>query len=157
MNHERAHPLPISDLKCHLGFWMRFVSNHVSHRFASRLEESGVTVAEWVILRELYAVESTAPSALASVTGLTRGAVSKLVERLCAKKMVTRTEATGDRRFQEVALTAAAKKLVPKLAAIADENDALFFGSLTKAEREQLLATLKKLVKVNQLSQFPLD
>lgn len=157
MNREHAMPAQVSDLKSHLGFWMRFVSNHVSHRFASRLEGSGVTVAEWVILRELYGIESTAPSDLASITGLTRGAVSKLVERLRVKKLVTRVEAVEDRRFQKIALTAAAKKLVPELAAMADENDVLFFGSLTKMEREQLLATLRKLVKINQLSQLPVD
>lgn len=157
MNREHNKTVPVSDLKSHLGFWMRFVSNHVSHSFASRLEGSGVTVAEWVILRELYGIESTAPSALASITGLTRGAVSKLVERLRAKKLVTRAEAAEDRRFQEVGLTAGAKKLVPELAAMADENDALFFGSLTAMERKQLLAILKKLVKINQLSQLPVD
>ena len=44
----------LSDLKQHAGFWLRFVSNHVSHAFARKLLSSGVTVAEWVVLREMY-------------------------------------------------------------------------------------------------------
>src|SRR5277367_5867355 len=108
----------VSGLKIHTGFWLRFVSNHVSYRFAQRLEASGVTVAEWVILREMFDSDVTSPSLLAKETGLTRGAISKLIDRLLHKKLVTRAEAAGDRRFQDVALTAAGRALVPQLAMI---------------------------------------
>ncbi|MEI9903207.1 MAG: hypothetical protein WDN06_03970 [Asticcacaulis sp.] len=43
-----------SHLEAHLGYWMRFVSNHVSQAFARKVEAHGVTVAEWVVLRELF-------------------------------------------------------------------------------------------------------
>jgi DNA-binding MarR family transcriptional regulator len=110
------------------------VSNAVSHSFARNLQASDVTVAEWVILREMYAGdEKTSPSVVAELTGLTRGAVSKLIERLLQKGYVTRTESSGDRRYQEIKLTASAIKLVPKLAQIADENDERFFSILTQS------------------------
>ena len=60
------------------------MSNHVSHAFAIKLAGVGVTVAEWVVLRELYDAES-APSALAEQLGMTRGAISKLADRLIDK------------------------------------------------------------------------
>ena len=43
-----------SDLTAHLGFWLRIVSNHVSHAFAGKLAAKGVTAAEWVMMRALY-------------------------------------------------------------------------------------------------------
>ena len=43
----------VSDLTAHLGYWLRYVSNHVSHAFARKVEARGVTVAEWVLLRQL--------------------------------------------------------------------------------------------------------
>jgi DNA-binding MarR family transcriptional regulator len=147
----------ISDLESHLGYWLRYISNHVSHRFAQRLEQSGVTVAEWVVLREMFDVETLAPSILSEKTGLTRGAISKLIERLRAKKLVTRTEVAEDRRFQDVGLTVAGRALVPKLAALADANDAEFFAHLTAAQRKQFMATLKKLVQANGLSKIPTE
>lgn len=150
-----TEPRTVSNLRSHTGFWLRFVSNHVSQSFARRLAGSGVTVAEWVILREMYEVDATSPSALATATGLTRGAVSKLVDRLLHKGLVSRTEATGDRRFQDVGLTAAGRRLVPKLAAIADRNDEEFFSALAEDERERLVATLQKLVTANQLNKLP--
>jgi DNA-binding MarR family transcriptional regulator len=147
----------VSELKRHVGFWLRFVSNHVSYAFAAKLERTGVTVAEWVILREMYGTESTSPSTIAIQTGLTRGAVSKLVDRLLAKELVTREDRTDDRRYQSIALTATGRRLVPKLAALADESDEEFFTSLSAKEREALVATLKKLVKAKGLQKVPTD
>ena len=147
----------VSDLKAHAGFWLRFVSNHVSQAFARKLLASGVTVAEWVILREMFGAGSIAPSLLAETAGLTRGAVSKLVDRLLHKKLLTREGREDDRRYQSIALTDAGRKLVPRLAALADENDAEFFSALTARERHALLSTLKKLVEANRLTQMPIE
>jgi DNA-binding MarR family transcriptional regulator len=140
---------PPSDLHSHIGFWLRYVSNHVSHAFAQKLLASGVTVAEWVILREMFDRDGTAPSDLAELTGLTRGAISKLADRLIAKKLLVRTYAKDDRRYQTLALTAAGRSLVPKLAKLADENDEQFFAALSPKQRKRLVNTLKKLVEAN--------
>ena len=93
------------ELSSHLGYWLRFVSNHVSHAFALKVENLGVTVAEWVVLRQLLAAEPAAPSRLADLMGVTRGTVSKLVDRLIAKELVARENNASDRR----ALSAAAR------------------------------------------------
>jgi DNA-binding MarR family transcriptional regulator len=154
---KAKHTARVSDLKKHVGFWMRFVSNHVSHVFARRLLESEVTVAEWVVMREMYGREEMAPSELAELTGMTRGAASKLVDRLVGKGLMTRKDRTDDRRFQEIALTSAGRKMIPALAAAADENDEEFFAPLTKGEREKLLTTLKKLVQAHGLHRFPTE
>ncbi len=146
-----------SQLKSHIGYRLRVVSNAVSHSFARKLAASHVTVAEWVILREMYAGdEKTSPSIVANMTGLTRGAVSKLIERLLQKDLVTRAEASEDRRYQEIKLTSSAIKLVPKLAGIADENDEAFFSILTASERSVLSKTLEKLVRYHQLNTNPI-
>jgi DNA-binding MarR family transcriptional regulator len=142
-------------LESHTGFWLRFVSNHVSHGFARKVAGSGVTVAEWVILRQIFEAGETSPGRVAVASGLTRGAVSKLVDRLVRKDLVSRTEADEDRRYQDVKLTAAGRALVPKLAALADKNDKEFFSHLSAKERATLVATLKKLAAVNKLKKVP--
>ena len=147
----------VSGLEAHIGYWLRFVSNSVSQAFARRLVASGVTVAEWVMLREMFDVVELAPSELAERTGLTRGAVSKLVERLVEKKLMRRDAADDDGRSQRVALTGAGRRIVPKLAATADENDEEFFSALSKAEREALRALMKKLVRANGLHAKPTE
>jgi DNA-binding MarR family transcriptional regulator len=148
----------VSDLTVHIGYWMRLVSNKVSHSFARKLEVSGVTAAEWVILREMYGNDDvTSPSVVANITGLTRGAVSKLIDRLLDKKLVHRRESTNDRRFQEIELTSRAIQLVPKLALLADQNDEEFFSVLSKLECNSLTKILKKLAAAHQLTQPPIS
>lgn len=150
--------LKTSRLTSHIGFWMRLVSNHVSHAFARKLEASGVTVAEWVVLREMYGGdETTSPSAVAELTGLTRGAVSKLISRLLAKGLVTRNESARDRRYQDIRLTKAGVSLVPQLAALADRNDEEFFGVLSSSERKTLTTLLKKTAALRHLTQVPIE
>ncbi len=90
----------VSDLASHLGYWLRYVSNHVSQAFARKLEDRDVTVAEWALLRELYGVEALSPSELAEKLGLSRGAISKLAERLINKALVVRHADPLDRRAQ---------------------------------------------------------
>lgn len=150
--------LEASPLKSHLGYHLRIVSNAVSQSFARKLAASEVTVAEWVILREMYSSnDKTSPSVVAELTGLTRGAVSKLIDRLLNKGLVIRTESSGDRRYQEIKLTANAVKLVPKLAKLADENDVRFFSILSKYEQKELMNTLKKLADFHKLNTNPIE
>lgn len=148
----------VSELKAHIGFWLRLVSNQVSHTFARKLEVRGVTVAEWVVLREMFEGNAvTSPSAVAELTGITRGAISKLVDRLLKKGLVTRREAPGDRRYQEIELTPVAAALVPTLGRLADENDKEFFGVLPEAERVALRQTLIRLAGLHSLTRPPIE
>jgi len=137
--------------------WLRYVSNHVSQAFARKLEDRGVTVAEWAVMRELYGVDCLAPSRLAGQLGLTRGAITKLADRLVAKSLATRTPDASDARAQTLALTAQGRGLVPKLATLADENDAKFFAHLSAKERSMLERVLKDIVRIRNLKSIPVD
>lgn len=148
------HP---SSLETHLGYWLRFVSNHVSQAFATKLAGRGVTVAEWVVLRNLYERDVVAPSTLADSLNMTRGGVSKLVERLCARSLVIRETGPGDQRYQQLRLTDAGRELVPELAALADQNDAEFFGHLTPDDHRHLQDTLEEIVRRRQLTNIPVE
>ena len=147
----------VSGLESHLGYWLRFVSNHVSHAFRRKVEAHGVTVAEWVVMRALFAEGGINPSQLALKLGMTRGAVSKLVERLISKKLVERRHEKADRRYQVVSLAASGRKIVPMLAKAEDQNEGEFFGHLNEQEVEELKLLLKDIVARHGLSAVPVD
>lgn len=147
----------ISSLDAHLGFWLRFVSNHVSQAFSHRLAAHGVSVAEWVILRELFEDGSALPSELAERIGMTRGAISKIADRLEAKVLASRRTDKNDRRYQALRITAKGRALVPVLAALADENDADFFGDLAPEDRERVIAIMKEVILKRGLRTMPVD
>lgn len=148
---------PASELTAHLGFWLRTVSNHVSHAFAAKLAGNGVTVAEWVMMRVLYGRDPMPPSRLADEMGMTRGAITKLADRLIGKSLIVRKADHDDGRAQTLALTPQAIRLVPELAALADQNDAEFFGCLIAAEREALERLLKQLVAHGRMTAVPIE
>lgn len=154
---DTQHPEPVSDLETHLGYWLRFVSNAVSQSFQRKVEAAGVTVSEWVMLREMFGRGETSPSDLVERTGLTKGAVSKLLMRLEAKGLVERTVVAIDRRNHTLVLTPQALLLVPRLARLADENDAAFFGHLPEDVLTTLRETLQALVTHHHLREIPTE
>jgi len=148
---------PASDLTAHLGFWLRTVSNHVSHAFAGKLAAKGVTVAEWVMMRALYGKDPMPPSRLAADMGMTRVAITKLADRLIGKSLVVRKADREDGRSQTLALTKRGADLVPGLAALADRNDAEFFDHLSGAERKIFERLLKRIVEHGNMTAAPID
>lgn len=152
-----TQPAAARPLDAHLGYWLRLVSNHVSQGFARKVEAAGVTVAEWVLLRALFDHAAVTPSALAEQLGLTRGAISKLADRLERKALLERHADESDGRSHALQLNRPGRALVPKLAALADANDTDFFGALSHEERQTLDATLRKLARQHALTQSPID
>lgn len=147
----------VSGLEDHVGYWLRYVSNAVSAEFARRVEAEGVTVSEWVVLRVLYDHDEMQPKDLGAAMGMTKGPVSRLIDRLVAKKLITRRAHENDGRAQVVRLTSAGRGLVPKLAKLADVNDAEFFAHFSAEEKQRLVEAMRKTVKVHGLSVLPVE
>jgi DNA-binding MarR family transcriptional regulator len=142
-------------LRGHLGYWLRLVSNHVSQAFGAKLAERNVSVAEWVILRVLFEERAATPSHLAEVLGVTRGAISRLADRLIARALIGRAASENDRRSQALSLTPAGQALVPELTALADRNDAEFFGHLTPAGRRTVEEAMKEIARRHAIETAP--
>lgn len=149
--------MPVSDLTKHTGYWMRMVSNAVSYDFARKIAAEDVTVAEWVFMRSLYDAEALAPSTLAEKMGMTKGAISKLADRLLAKGLVGRTDNERDKRAHSLFLTEDGRNKVPRLASLADQNDSEYFGVLSADERASLERILKALIERRGLTDIPVE
>lgn len=137
-----------SKVEEHLGYWLRCLSNFVSHSFAERLEIQDVTVAQWVVLRTLYDHSGVTLNHAAQEVGVDKSSLSRMVERLVHKGLVNRLEG-DDRRSVGLALTASGKKIVLQSAALADENDHTFFQTLSLKQRKEFLKIIKHLLTAN--------
>src|SRR5271156_6906431 len=147
----------LAQLESHLGYWLRRVSNAVSGTFARSLQEKQTSVAEWVLLRELHERGQTSPGELADSLGLTRGAVSKIVDKLDAKGWIQTEAKKGDSRFRLLSLTRAGRRSLPVLAEIADQNDARYFDCLNAREKCVLRGLLVKLADHNSIHDVPTE
>jgi len=136
---------------------MRFVSNQVSARFEAELATHEVSVTEWVALRALYAQSVTTHASLIDALGMTKGAASKVISKLEIKGLLVRDFVDGGAREQVLTLTAAGRRLVPKLAKLADQNDDYFFAHLGDEQRQALIAVLQDLVAHHQMKQVPTE
>lgn len=147
----------ISGLESHLGYWLRRVSNAVSGAFSRALQEKQTSVAEWVVLRELHERGEAAPGELAELLGLTRGAISKIIDKLESKEWVQTDSKEGDNRYRLLSLTRAGRRSLPALAEIADRNDSAYFDCLSAKEKLVLRQLLTKLAEHNRIHDVPTE
>jgi DNA-binding MarR family transcriptional regulator len=154
--HARREERPPSALELHLGYWLRRVSNHVSGAFARALQTRHTSVAEWVMLRHLQERPGITPGELAEALVLTRGAVSKVIQKLEAKNWITRFTKPEDNRVQLLSLTRQGRRVLPQLAEIADQNDQQFFDCLDAGEKAALRRLLCKLAEFHEIREVPI-
>lgn len=157
MGADMAKRTDISALEDHTGYWMRRASNYVSQAFASKLATKDTTVAEWVLLRLLHGQEACPPSLIAAQMGMTKGAITKLVDRLAARSLVARSAHADDGRTQNIRLTTKGKKLLPALSSLADQNDRECFSSLPAKDLENLQRILKALCTEQGATTIPIE
>ncbi|MFG2334652.1 MarR family winged helix-turn-helix transcriptional regulator [Streptomyces sp. NPDC048604] len=127
-----------SGLRDHLGYWLRRLSDEVHGRFERELAQHDVTVSQWAVLITVHRGDATTTREVARYMDIDAGAVSRLVDRLAAKGLMTREPDPASRRTLRLALTDTGRDLAPRLAEIADRNDAHFFAGLDPAQRHQL-------------------
>jgi DNA-binding MarR family transcriptional regulator len=142
-----------SRLDEHLGFWLRKLSNQVSEGFAKRVKKHDCSVAQWVVLRVLFDHDALPLKEVVARVGVDQGSLSRMVDRLLLRGLVSRRENPSDRREISISLTKEGRKLVPMLAREADENDREFFMALTKTNRAQFLKTIHSLLSQNGSSE----
>lgn len=138
----------VAKLEDHLGYWLRCLSNFVSDSFSQKLGQYDISVAQWVVLRVLYDKDSLTLNETAALVGVDKSTLSRMIDRLVLRELVKRSEGE-DRRSLGLSLTPVARKLIPKLAALADENDQAFFKTLSAKQKKDFLATLQQLLKAN--------
>ncbi|HEV2268803.1 MAG TPA: MarR family winged helix-turn-helix transcriptional regulator [Steroidobacteraceae bacterium] len=146
----------IGRLDAHVCYWLRRASNQVSRSLSRKLEDTGVTLAEWVVLRELYDGDLR-PSTLAERLGLTRGAISRLARRLVCNLMITQQASTPDGRAQMLAITDDGRAVVRVLGGILDETDEEFFGDFDPGTRALILSAMREAVRRHSLRAVPVD
>lgn len=140
--------IKVNSLESHLGYWLRCLSNFVSGDFSAKLAAHDISVAQWVVLRTLYDQQSVSLNEAAKLVGVDKSTLSRMIDRLLQRGLVSRTEGR-DRRSIGLSLSPSGTALVPKLAALADENDATFFKSLPPKQRQEFLSTIQNLLNAN--------
>ncbi len=106
------------------------------------IEESGLSMTQCKAILELgglgQADEPLQVSDLAEHFGVSVPSMSRAVDALVKKKLVTRVEDPNDRRVRRVAITAKGKQLVDTLLLVRQAGLEAFAASLSAAQRRKL-------------------
>ena len=114
------------------------------------IEDSGLSMTQCKALLELGGLgqlgEPLQVSDLAEHFGVSVPSMSRAVDALVKKKLVTRLEDPSDRRVRRVAITAKGKQLVDTLLVVRQAGLEAFAESLSAAQRRKLDAAVDALM-----------
>src|ERR1044072_3035436 len=114
------------------------------------IEESGLSMTQCKALLELGGLGEAADprqvSDLAETFGVSVPSMSRAVDALVKKKLVTRLEDPDDRRVRRVAITAKGKQFVDTLLVVRQAGLESFAESLSAAQRRKLDAAIDSLM-----------
>ncbi len=104
-----------------------------------------ITVDQWVILHELDKNGSLSQSELGNNTYKDAPTVTRIIDLLSKKNLISRKPDSSDRRKYKIELTKTGKKLIEKLTPYVVEFRKLGWTGLNKKDLKQLKAILDKI------------
>lgn len=122
-------------------------SKRVSSVYSAFFQRFGLSDGKFAVLAVLdeRPHQPFAPSALADRIGVSRAAVTSIVDGLENTGFVERQNAANDRRMQVIQLTSLGSELLATMMPIHYQRTASLMANLTEVERTLLKALLEKL------------
>jgi DNA-binding MarR family transcriptional regulator len=129
-----------------LGRLLLRVVREMRTRFDRDLEGIGLTAQQAEILFRCSRAGEPTPKELTNLLTTDNAGVTRLVDRLERKGLVTRHASADDRRSVRVRLTRSGTALVPRVARLAHAQKRRLFAGLSAAEQEQMRSLLHRIL-----------
>jgi DNA-binding MarR family transcriptional regulator len=124
------------------------LSKRFKKALAETISEHGLTYGDWSILSALMRKQPRSAGALAKVSDLSSGAMTNRLDRLEEGGLVRRLPDPDDRRGVLVELTANGRRSYHAAAGASAAYEAFVASALSKREKEELNALLRRLMIV---------
>lgn len=125
--------------------WMEASMHRSFHAFIRHNRESDLSLSQVNALFRLYHHGPGSVNDLAQHLGVTKAAVSQLLDSLITAELIVRSENPEDRRMKLIALTDKGKSLVLRSMAIRQAWLADLAQELTEAEKAEILPAIQLL------------
>ena len=109
-----------------------------------RARAFGMTRAQWAVLARLESNEGLKQSELAEMLDLQPITLTRLVDRLCASGLIERRADANDRRVKRLYLTAQARPLMDRLAALGQDMMGTVLDGFDLATIERMILELSR-------------
>ncbi len=129
-----------------LGRLLLRVVREMRTAFDRKLEDVGLTAQQAEILFRCSRAGELTPKQLTNLLSTDNAGVTRLVDRLERKGLVTRHASAADRRSVTVRLTRSGTALVPRIARLAHAQRRRLFAGLSRVEQEQMRGLLRRIL-----------
>lgn len=130
----------------YLAYLLRRASDTVSTDFYTYLYTTDLSVTEWRVLACLHNNHEESVTDLAYHAVMKQPTLSKALVRMEQDGLIERRQEPDDRRQTMVRNTRKGTALAAELCRVAKEHEAGIMENLSKTERKQLVAILRKLI-----------
>lgn len=141
-------------LRRQVSYWNGRLAGQLHWRLEKTLAPLDVTASQFAVMMAL-SDGAAKPSELAEALDVDAGAVTRLLDRLGEKGLLSRCEMAkkGDRRCVSVELSAQGKAMLPKLRRAAEGLQERLLEGMKDRQRRELLGSLQNLYeKVRRMS-----
>jgi DNA-binding MarR family transcriptional regulator len=128
----------------YIGHLIWMTHKALKKKMTTSLSGFGITVQQFGVLSRLFYEDGLASHELVSRLSSDRSTIMAIIDRLEEKGLVNREQDPRDRRVNHIYLTEKAKKLRPKLTAIADRVQEEMLRGLRPGEIRTFLTCLDK-------------
>jgi DNA-binding MarR family transcriptional regulator len=134
-----------------LAFLLSQVGVFAAQQFAQRIGELGLQPPLFRVLNAVDAAEGQSQQAIGEAIGAPASRMVAIVDELEQRGLVERRPHPSDRRIRALYLTAEGRKLLARGRKVAAEHERDLTRGMAKAEREQLVALLQKMVAKQEI------
>ena len=127
-------------------YLMRRILSCMAAEVDEALEPRGLTNAQWVPLFKLHLGEASTVAELARQCQLDVGAMTRMLDRLEAKGLVTRVRSSEDRRVVNLELTREGRESAKQIPAVLCKVQNAFLQGFTQDEFRQLKGLLRRVL-----------
>ena len=131
----------------YLLYLMAAASERASEDFHAQVRKAGLRVPEWRVLACLVDHDPMMVTELAELSLLEQSRMTKIIDQMDARGLVSRISDTADRRRVRIALTDAGQNLADELVAQAKDHEAELLASLAKTDAARVKPVLKALLQ----------
>ncbi len=140
-----------------VGYMMRRILQSLAHSIETALAGSALTNAQWLPIMKLYLGQSSTGAELARDCQLDAGAMTRMLDRLEAKGLCSRSRSERDRRLVHIALTDSGQRAAQALPGVLSEVLNQHLAGMSADEFATLKTLLQKMLSNGQALQAQSD
>ena len=141
----------------YLAYLLAQASQRISAEFHQQVKAAGLSVTEWRVLASLEGSAGETIGDLAVLAITKQPTLSKVVQRMEAEGLVTRTEVRADRRQTRVVITTKGRHLIGALCEQAMQHQKAVLAPFGEDQAALLIDMLRRLMAEHVPLDLPLD